>query len=77
MKIIAIERYGDFDMPYSELYKGSESSPDSVTVLGKLKAVNYCASSVSEQKKIYKEMKAILRFHGYTKFNPSTVTISD
>lgn len=78
MKILAIELYGDFDMPYSILYKGSDESPEPSVVLEELKSVNYRINVFSDDKeKIKKQMNGILKRNGYVKFNPLTVTISD
>ncbi|UYE98860.1 hypothetical protein XbC2_440 [Xanthomonas phage XbC2] len=78
MKIVAIERYGDFDMPYLILFKGSETSPEPEVVLAELKAINYPISVFSDDdEKLQEQMTRILNRNGYTEFEPPTVTISD
>lgn len=78
MKIIAIERYGDFDMPYLVLFKGSDDSPETDVVLSELNTVNYPVSVFSNQSdKLQEKMTRILKRNGYTEFDPPKVTISD
>lgn len=78
MKILAIERFGDFDMPYLVLFKGSEDSPEPETVLAELEAINHPINVFSNEDSILEvQMTRILKRNGYVKFNPLTVTISD
>ncbi|QOI71371.1 hypothetical protein pEaSNUABM19_00442 [Erwinia phage pEa_SNUABM_19] len=78
MKLVAIERFGDFSMPYLKLFKGSEDSPSPEVVLAELEAVNYQINVFSDQdEKLDKQMTRILNRNGYTEFEPPTVTISD
>lgn len=75
MKILAIERYGDFDIPYLVLFKGSDESPEPSVVLAELEAIN--EPTWLEQEKLHNQMVRILTSHGYAKFEPPMVTISD
>lgn len=78
MKILAIERYGDFSMPYLILFKGSEGSPEPSVVLAELEAVNYPINVFSDQdSQLEEQMTRILNRNGYTEFEPPKVTISD
>ncbi len=78
MKILAIERYGDFDMPYLVLFKGSEESPEPSVVLAELEAINYPVDVFTDQdNKLQEQMTRILNRNGYTEFEPPMVTISD
>lgn len=55
--------------------RGSEESPEPSVVLADLEAIN--EPTWLEQEKLHKQMVRILTSHGYTKFEPPMVTISD
>ncbi len=77
MKLVAIKRYGDFDMPYVQLYIGKEDSTDLSTVLVLLSDMNAPVYTFEDKEKLYKKMVSFLQRNGYVEFEPHTITISD
>ncbi len=76
MKLICIERYGDW-ATYDTLFAGNENSTNPTSVRMELEGINHPVYPSNEEEKLYNEMVKILKSHGYTEFKPMTVTISD
>lgn len=88
MKLLNIGRYGDFDMPYTTLFVGSENSPEPEEMIQYLKYKFNNDSRVNSIDKSYigayrfedtieKEIVAILTEKGYTKLKPAELYIGD
>ena len=88
MKILAINTFGDFDCTVVTLFKGGELSPQPRVVLDELKSYmeepivddegfQTNCRSYREQQELKELFYSILKGHGYSEYNPPSISIGD